>query len=226
VAMAEVREAQGDPGAADALLAEAESLFNSDFSPNVRPVPAVRARLHLRTGNLTAARRWADTAGVEVRDELTYVREFEHVTLARLLLAEHAHTGDQSRLFEARTLLGRLHEAAAAGARTAAVLETCILQALACDTAGHTDEARDWLQQGVTVAQPRDWLRPFLDEGHACESCSRCCHLDQLSSPAPSALLQPRPHIRPPTEAPFGPRRRRRASSRQCRRMLWHSSRP
>jgi LuxR family transcriptional regulator, maltose regulon positive regulatory protein len=165
VAMAELREAQGDRDAADALLAEAESLFNSDFSPNVRPVPAVRARLHLRTGNLTAARHWADTAGVEVRDELTYLREFEHVTLARLLLAEHAHTGDQNRLFEALTLLGRLHEAAAAGAHTAAVVETCILQALACDTAGHTNKARDWLQQAVTVAQPRAWLRPFLDEG-------------------------------------------------------------
>ncbi len=165
VAMAELREAQGDPGAADALLAEAENLFNSDFSPNVRPVPAVRARLHLRTGNLAAARSWADTAGVQATDELTYLREFEHLTLARLLLAEHAHAGDQTRLWEALTLLERLHQAAAVRARTAAVLETSILQALACDTAGRTDEARKWLEQAVTVARPRAWLRPFLDEG-------------------------------------------------------------
>jgi LuxR family maltose regulon positive regulatory protein len=165
VAMAELRQAQGDPDAADGLLAEAESLFNSDFSPNVRPVPAVRARLHLRTGNLTAAHTWAVTAGVRAGDELTYLREFEHLTLARLLLAEHAHTGDQTRLFEALTLLGRLHEAAAAGARTAAFLETCILQALACDAAGDAGEAREWLQQAVSVARPRAWLRPFLDEG-------------------------------------------------------------
>jgi LuxR family maltose regulon positive regulatory protein len=163
--MAELREAQGDPGAADALLAEAETLFNSDFSPDVRPLPAVRARLHLRTGNLAAARRWADTAGVTVSDELTYLREFEHVTLARLLLAEHARAGDEPRLIEALTLLGRLHKAAAAGMRTAVVLETCILQALACDTAGHTDAARHWLQEAVLVARPRAWLRPFLDEG-------------------------------------------------------------
>ena len=52
VAMAHVRESQGDVAAADALLAEADRLFNSDFSPNVRPVPAVRARLHIRAGDL------------------------------------------------------------------------------------------------------------------------------------------------------------------------------
>ena len=48
VAMAHLRESEGDTAAADALLSEAERLFNSDFSPNVRPVPAVRARLHIR----------------------------------------------------------------------------------------------------------------------------------------------------------------------------------
>ena len=165
IAMAELRDALGDPRAADALLAEAERLFNSDFLPNVRPVPAVRARLHLRTGDLTAARTWADTVGVQVTDELSYLREFEHVTLARLLLAEHVHTGDQTCLLEARRLLGRLHQAAAAGARLAVFLETCILQALACDAAGDADEAREWLQQAVSVARPRAWLRPFLDEG-------------------------------------------------------------
>ncbi len=165
VAMAELREAQGDPGAADALLEEAERAFDSDFSPHVRPVPAVRARLHLRTGNLAAARTWVDTAGVKATDELTYLREFEHVTLARLLLAEHGETAARTRLLEALTLLARLHEAAAAGGRTAVLVETRILQALACDLAGRTREAGDWLQQAVTLARPRAWLRPFLDEG-------------------------------------------------------------
>ena len=47
------------------------ALFNSDFSPNVRPVPAVLARLHLRVGDLAAARSWAATAGVAADDELT-----------------------------------------------------------------------------------------------------------------------------------------------------------
>ena len=98
VALAHLRESQGDLAAADALLTEADRLFNSDFSPNVRPVPAVRARLHISTGNLEAAHRWAESAAVKAEDELTYLREYEHITLARLLLAEHATTGDASQL--------------------------------------------------------------------------------------------------------------------------------
>jgi LuxR family maltose regulon positive regulatory protein len=165
VAMAKLREAHGDVDAADALLAEAERLFNSDFSPNVRPVPAVRARLHIGTGDLTAARRWAGIAGVAADDELSYMREFEHLTLARLLLAEHTVTGDQACIDEASALLQRLHDAAAVGARTATLVEARLLLALACDQAGRAGDGLDWLQRAVAVAQPQAWLRPFLDEG-------------------------------------------------------------
>jgi LuxR family maltose regulon positive regulatory protein len=165
VAMAKLREAHGELDAADALLGEAERLFNSDFSPNVRPVPAVRARLHLRTRNLTAARRWAGIARVAPDDELSYMREFEHVTLARLLLAEHTVTGDRACLEKATALLQRLHGAAALGTRTATLVETRLLLALACDHAGRAGDGLDWLQRAVAVAQPHAWLRPFLDEG-------------------------------------------------------------
>jgi LuxR family maltose regulon positive regulatory protein len=165
VAMAKLREAHGDLGAADALLAEAERLFNSDYSPNVRPVPAVRARLHIRAGDLTAARRWVGIAGVAADDALSYLREFEHVTLARLLLAEHTVTGDQACLEQATELLQRLHDAATLGARSATLVETRLLLALACDQAGRAGDGLDWLQQAVAVAEPQVWLRPFLDEG-------------------------------------------------------------
>ena len=69
VALALVRESQGDLAAADALLTEADRLFNSDFSPNVRPVPAVRAGVHIRAGDLDAAYLWAAAAGVTAADE-------------------------------------------------------------------------------------------------------------------------------------------------------------
>jgi LuxR family maltose regulon positive regulatory protein len=158
VAMAQLREAQGDVRSADALLLEAERVYNTDFSPPVRPVPATRARLHLRTGDLAAARRWAHDAGVHPEDEPTYLREHEHVTLARLLLAEHD-------LATAGRLLRRLHEAAVGGGRTGVVIETLVLQALAHDLAGGVAEAVDLLGQAVALARPRGWVRPFLDEG-------------------------------------------------------------
>ena len=165
VAMAQLRLAHGDPSSADVLLVEAERVFNSDFAPVARPIPAVRARLHIRTGNLAAARVWAERAGVGVTDDVAYLREFELITLARLLLAEHDATRKPTDLPQALDLLARLNEAATASGRTAVVLETCILQACACDRAGRADEAIGWLQQAVALARPRGWLRPFLDEG-------------------------------------------------------------
>ena len=50
VAMARVREAEGDLGGAVDLLNEAERLYMSDFFPNVRPVPALRARVWIGQG--------------------------------------------------------------------------------------------------------------------------------------------------------------------------------
>jgi LuxR family maltose regulon positive regulatory protein len=163
--MAQLREAQGDLASADTLLHEAERLFNSDFSPVVRPVLAARARLHIHAGDLAAARSWATSTGVAATDDVTYLREFEHVTLARLLLAEHARARDDTHLSEALGLLERLRQAADAGGRTAVVVESLILQAVAYDRAERTDEAVRRLMLAVELAQPRDWVRPFMGEG-------------------------------------------------------------
>ena len=163
VALALVRESQGDLAAADALLTEADRLFNSDFSPNVRPVPAVRAGVHIRAGDLDAAYRWATAAGVTATDDLTYLREYEHTTLARLLLADHEATGDPATWDQAVGLLTRLHDAATEAGRTAAAIETDLLLVASRDIAGGHDEALHQLRRVVDLLRPRHWLRPLLD---------------------------------------------------------------
>jgi LuxR family transcriptional regulator, maltose regulon positive regulatory protein len=165
VAMAHLRESEGDTAAAAALLSEAARLFNSDFSPNARPVPAVLARLHLRVGDLAAARSWAATAGVAPGADLDYLHEYEHLTLARLLLAEHHATGNLDRLDQAAELLERLHDAATTAQRTAARVEALLLLAVAADTGGRADEARSWVQTAAELTRPGGWVRPFLDAG-------------------------------------------------------------
>ncbi|HEY3072471.1 MAG TPA: AAA family ATPase, partial [Candidatus Limnocylindrales bacterium] len=87
VAMARVREAEGDLDATLELLDEAERLYASDYYPNVRPIPAMKVRIWIAQGRLSQALGWARAHGVSVGDELSYVREFDHITLARLLLA-------------------------------------------------------------------------------------------------------------------------------------------
>ena len=90
VAMARIRQAEGDLGGALDLLNEAERLYMGDFFPNVRPVPALRARVWIAQGRLGEALGWAREQGLSADDDLSYLREFEHITLARVLLARSA----------------------------------------------------------------------------------------------------------------------------------------
>ncbi|HYI15363.1 MAG TPA: hypothetical protein VEX37_08230, partial [Thermomicrobiales bacterium] len=87
VAMARITEAQGDLDGALALLDEAERQPGPDFFPKVRPVAAVRARVWLKQGRLDEARDWARGQGLSADDDLSYLHEFEHITLAKVLLA-------------------------------------------------------------------------------------------------------------------------------------------
>ena len=165
VAMARLKEAQGDLDDALELLDAADDVYVGDFNPNVRPVPAVRARLRLRRGELDEAEAWARERRLSPDDELSYLHEYEHVTLARLLLARHHAEGDARALEEALELLARLLAAARDGERAGSVLEVLVLQALAHQGHHHMDAALDALQRAVRLAQPEGYVRLFADEG-------------------------------------------------------------
>lgn len=167
VAMARVREAEGDLDAALALLDEAEGTYVADFSPEVRPVSALRARLWVRQGRLDEAFAWARERVLSIEDELSYLREFEHLTLARLLTARFAAGGDERDLADANRLLERLLQAADGGDRSGSVLEVLVLQALAAQLCGDTALAKESLHRALRLAAPEGYARIFLDEGAA-----------------------------------------------------------
>src|SRR5450631_3541031 len=79
VAMARIREAEGDLDGALDLLNEAERVYDGDFSPNVRPVPALRARVWVALGRMGEALGWVREQGLSVEDDLSYLREFEQI---------------------------------------------------------------------------------------------------------------------------------------------------
>ena len=115
VAMARIREAQGDLDGALDLLDEAERLYVSDFSPNVRPIAALKTRVWVAQGRLGEALGWAREQGLSAEDDLSYLREFEHITLARILLAQYKSDHTDSSIREAIGLLERLLKAAQEG---------------------------------------------------------------------------------------------------------------
>jgi LuxR family maltose regulon positive regulatory protein len=165
VAMARIREAEGDLGGALDLLNEAERLYVGDFFPNVRPVPALKARVRVAQGELGEALGWARERGLSVADDLSYLREFEHITLARVLLARYAAERAERPIQEATRLLAGLLRAAEQGQRTGSVIEILVLQALARQAQGDVPAALAALRRALTLAEPEGYVRVFVDEG-------------------------------------------------------------
>jgi LuxR family transcriptional regulator, maltose regulon positive regulatory protein len=165
VAMARIRESQGDLDSALDLLHEAEHLYVGDFSPNVRPIAASVSRMWVAQGNVGEALDWVRERGLSVSDEPSYLREFEHITLARVLLARSRSDRADHSIFEAMGLLERLLHAAEEGKRTGSVIEILMLQALANLLQGDIPAALVPLQQALTLAEPEGYVRMFVDEG-------------------------------------------------------------
>jgi LuxR family maltose regulon positive regulatory protein len=165
VAMARIRHAQGDLEGALEMLDEAERRYMSDFSPNVHPIAAWKTQVWVAQGRLAEALGWARKQGLSAEDELSYLREFEHTTLARVLLAQYRNESADRSIVEAIGLLERLLAAAQAGGRMGSVIEILILEALAHQAQGDIPAALIPLQQALTPAEPQGYIRMFLDEG-------------------------------------------------------------
>lgn len=158
VATAHLHQAEGQLDAAVELLQEAERRYNSDFSPQVRPVAAMTARVWVEQGKLDAAEDWASVHGLTADDEPSYLREFEHITLARVLLARR-------QLPAATDLLQRLLRAADEGGRAGSALEILVLQVLALQAQGHASAALVPLRSALALGEAENNVRPFIEAG-------------------------------------------------------------
>jgi LuxR family transcriptional regulator, maltose regulon positive regulatory protein len=184
VAMARILEAQGDLDGALKLLDKAERLYVDDFAPNVRPIGALKARVWLAQGRLPDALDWVQEQGLSTNDTLTYVQEFAHITLARVLLARAKSAHTEPILPEAIALLQRLLQAAEAGARTGSVIEVLLLLALAYQLQGDVPGALVPLARALALAEPEGYVRLFIDEGPAMAillEAQRATHKAQLN---------------------------------------------
>jgi LuxR family maltose regulon positive regulatory protein len=114
---ARLRAAHGDHASALALLDEAAAEYLPGCQPDLRPIPAMRARVHVAMGDLGAARAWAAGAGVDLADAAEFAREYEHLTLVRLHLAAAGEDADPDVPSQVDDLLQRLETAAVADAR-------------------------------------------------------------------------------------------------------------
>jgi LuxR family maltose regulon positive regulatory protein len=126
----------------------------------VRPVSALKARMWVAQRRLDEALEWTRERGLSVTDNLSYLREFEHITLARVLLARHA-------IPDAMRLLTSLLRGADDGARIGSVIEILVLQAIGYQMQDNIAAALRPLERALTLAEPEDYVRMFVDQGSA-----------------------------------------------------------
>jgi len=165
VAQARMKEARGDLAGALALLDEAERLYIREPLPNVHPIAALKARVWVRQGKLAEAEGWAHAQGLSPDDNLSYLREFEHLTLAQVLIARYKTDLVDDTLQVALGLLARLLQAAEEGGRMGSVVEILSLQALAYRARGYLPLALGSLERALALAEPEGYLQVFVDEG-------------------------------------------------------------
>lgn len=165
VAMARLRQASGDLDGALELLVEAERVYTGDFSPNVRPIPALKARMLLAKGAIHEAAAWARSCNLTVDDDLSYLREYEHVTLARVLVAQRVTDDRADPLGGLFRFVDRLLSAAEHGGRAGSVIEIVLLRTLALQVRGNVPLAHASLERALSLAEPEGYVRLFLDEG-------------------------------------------------------------
>jgi LuxR family maltose regulon positive regulatory protein len=157
VAQSQLKEAAGDLETALALLDEAKQVYIQSPLPDLRPIAAMKARIHLKQGRPDKARAWAAERGLSLADEVSYLHEFEHLTLARLEIANP----------QVNALLARLLQAAEAQKRRGSALDILLVQALAHEAQGNRPQALAALERALALAEPEGYVRIFVDEGEA-----------------------------------------------------------
>ncbi len=167
IALARLQLAQADWEQAANTIQKADQLVHS-----TKPDPWItcwlddcRLRLWLSVGDLAAAVRWARASGLRVDGELCYPHDLHHINLARVLVAQGAQQPSGPYLDEALALLARLLEAAETAGWTNETIKVLILQALALEARGDSDEALFALSHALALAEPGGYVRTFIDEG-------------------------------------------------------------
>jgi LuxR family maltose regulon positive regulatory protein len=159
VMMARLKHFQGEERHASELMAEAAHILQAnDLKEIMISVTPWQAWLRLMQGDLAAAEQWAKEIEPTTSENLNPALEFEHITIARIQIA-------QGRLDDAQQLLDRLLSAARDNGRMGRVITICVLQAIAAWQQGNRDRALNALTDALSLGEPEGYVRTFVDEG-------------------------------------------------------------
>ena len=162
---AQAKVDEGDLDGALALLDQAARLYYPTPVPDVRPIAALKARVWIAQGRLADALDWTRGQALAVDNELSFLKEFQHLTLAHLLIAQGRGNRTASAVDGAIALLERLLQAAERGGRTGSVIEILVALALARQIRNDVPGALAALARALELAEPEGYVRVFASQG-------------------------------------------------------------
>ena len=116
-------------------------------------------------GYLDEASRWAEQSELQIEDDINFMRELDHLILARVLVELGRADPHCQFLADAHKLLARLLEETESAGWLGKTVEILILQALAYQAEENSNKAISILERALTLAEPAGYVRVFLDEG-------------------------------------------------------------
>jgi LuxR family maltose regulon positive regulatory protein len=126
-----------------------------------------RIRYWLARGDLEAAIRWSRSSGPPLEADLSFLRDLDHINLARVLVAWGASESSLDILSRARRLLDRLVSAATSAGWIHETIRILLLQALVHQGRDESTQALASLEYALALAEPGGYVRTFTDEGPA-----------------------------------------------------------
>jgi len=132
---------------------------NPDCLPCAR---SIQARLWLLQGDLESPVRWLKTTCFSFdAGTMLFWLDAPRLTQCRVLIARESEAG----LGEATEKLRQHLLFNQATHNTPQMIEILLLQTMACQKQGQTDEAMIFLEHAVTLAWPGGYIRPFVNPG-------------------------------------------------------------
>ena len=163
IALARVKQAQGDQEAAQIQLQQAEQVANQlevAWSWLHTPVTAYLIRLWLNHNQIETANQTAQAW--QQKDDAPllpgYWTEGQQIALARLFIGQNNYS-------EALVILEPAAQAAKVSGSVGSLIEILVLQTVAHAALANPDKALRSLQQALSFAEPAGYIRLFIDEG-------------------------------------------------------------
>jgi LuxR family maltose regulon positive regulatory protein len=146
VLLARVKLAQGDLSGAAVLLEQAEQFMRQrNFAQPFPEVVMAQVFVQLHQGRLTAAAHLAETHELPLSRARVYLAQGDPALALTVLAPHRQHVADKDWANE--------------------LLKVLVLQALAHQAQGETDEAVQVLREALKLAEPAGFIRRFVDEG-------------------------------------------------------------